>query len=100
MSKYYVTYKDMVELFLDGATEGLSGGTSHNRNLKIKGDLLIHYDTTIAEKADSKIIINDTHYSLQSSKLQKILRETVPNGKQVLLKDVEKGYGGKLSILI
>ena len=73
-----------------GATEGLSGGTSHNRNLKIKGDLLIHYDTTIAERADSKIIINDTHYSLQSSKLQKILRETVPKGKQVLLKDVEK----------
>ena len=100
MSKYYVTYKDLVEMFIEGATEGLSGGTSHNRNLRIQGKLLIHYDTTIAERMDSKIIINDTRYSLQSSKLQKILRETVSKDKQVILKGIDKGYGGKLSVLI
>lgn len=99
MGKYYITYKELIEEFLSGATEGLSGGKSHNRNLRIEGNLLIHYDTVLAERGKKYIYINDTHYSLQSSKVQKILRETVPESKQKLLYGIEKGNGEKLSNL-
>lgn len=99
MSKYYITYRELVDMFLDGATEGVSGGKSHNQNLKIVDDLLIHYETVIAERKDDFIYINNTHYSLQSSKLQKMLREIIPDENRKLVYGVEKGYGGKLSVL-
>lgn len=99
MNKYYVSYRELVCKFINGATEGLSGGSGHNRNLRIEGDLLIHYETVIAERKGSKVFINSTHYSLQSSKVQKILRETVAEKNQILVYGVERGFNKKLSLI-
>ena len=38
------TFKDLVLEFIEGATEGTSAGQG---NLKIEGDVLIHYFTPI-----------------------------------------------------
>lgn len=100
MSEYYTSYKELVDLFLGGATVGLSGANGRNRNLKIEGALLVHYDTTMAERSGSNIYINDTYYSLQSRKVQKILLENIPEEKQIIVKGVKRGYGKKLSNLV
>ena len=51
------TQIQIVEDFLGGATEGRSGAGG---NLVIKGDRLIHYQTTIAERYGERIILNYT----------------------------------------
>ena len=49
------TQIQVVQDFLDGATEGRSGSGG---NLIIKGDQLIHYQTVIAERYGDKIILS------------------------------------------
>ena len=72
------TQIQILEDFLGGATEGRSGGS---RNLIIKGDCLIHYQTTIAERYGEKIILNYTRYSLVTGKMQKAIKELVSEEK-------------------
>ena len=51
------TQIDIVKDFLEGSTDGVSGGSG---NLKIKGNQLVHYRTPIAERLDDKFIVNIT----------------------------------------
>lgn len=41
-----------------------------NRNLKSDGNKLINYNTCIAQWVDGEIILNETKYSLSTSKIQ------------------------------
>lgn len=47
-----MTQEQLIDEFLNGATEGVCGGSG---NLKIKGDKLVHYQTAIAERYDERI---------------------------------------------
>ena len=69
------TQIQVVQDFLDGATEGRSGSGG---NLIIKGDQLIHYQTVIAERYGDKIILNYSRYSIVTGKIQKAIKEKVP----------------------
>jgi len=87
------TFKDIIELYLQGAVEGQSAGQG---NLKIRGDVLIHYFTPIAERFGGKYILNMTRYSLVTGRLQKQLKEMIPEEQLVIVKGVSEGYKGSL----
>ncbi len=83
------TQIQVVQDFLDGATEGRSGSGG---NLIIKGDQLIHYQTVIAERYGDKIILNYSRYSIVTGKIQKAIKEKVPEDKLVLIGKVPINY--------
>ncbi len=87
------TFKDVAEQFLNGAVEGVSSGQG---NLKISDDVLIHYSTPISERCGEKYILNMTRYSLVTGRLQKQLKEMIPEGQLVIVKRVPEGYKGSL----
>ena len=89
-----MTQQQLVEKFLEGDTEGVSGGSG---NLKIEGDKLIHYNTIIAERLNDKIILNNTRYSLVTGRIQKILKESVDKSKLVIVRRVPEGCRNTLT---
>ena len=82
------TFQQVIDMFIDGATEGYSGTKTNQGNLKIKDDQLIHYSTPIAERFDDKFILNTTRYSLQTGQLQKKIKATIPEEKRIDVKRV------------
>ena len=90
--KSKLNFNQLIEMLLNGETEGISAtGT-----LKLKGNLLIHYQTTIAERWNNKFIINFTRYSLPTGQLQKKLRTIIPDELQIIVGRVPINYGGSL----
>lgn len=87
------TFKDVAEQFLNGAVEGSSSGQG---NLKIKDDVLVHYYTPILERYGNKYILNMARYSLVTGRLQKQLKEMIPEEQLVIVKRVPEGYKGSL----
>lgn len=85
--------KQVIELFIDGAKEGVSAGQG---NLKIKGDVLVHYLTPILERYGEKYILNYSRYSIVTGKLQKQIKELVPEDKIIQITKVPEGYKGSL----
>lgn len=78
-------------------TEDDPSAVSSTGTLRIKGDQLIHYYTPIAERCDGKIIVNITRYSLVTGRLQKQLKELVPEELYVPVRGVREAYKGSLS---
>lgn len=91
------TFKDVIQMFLDGVCEGQSSGQG---NLKIKGDVLVHYTTPILERLEDKYILNYTRYSIITGRLQKQIKELIPEEKLILITGVNEGYKGSLRDLI
>lgn len=58
--------EDLVRSFRDGATRGTASG----RRVRIEGNLLINYDTVIAERVDGGVRLNTRKYSSTTSRLQ------------------------------
>lgn len=83
-----MTQEQLVDHFIAGDAEGVCGGA---RNLRIAQEKLIHFQTPIAERANGKIYINVTRYSMVTGRLQKMLVERVPRDAQVIVKRVEEG---------
>ncbi|HBL81975.1 MAG TPA: hypothetical protein DD391_05150 [Clostridiales bacterium] len=73
-----ITFQQLIDSFLSGETEGVSGSQSNPGTLKISGNQLIHYSTPIAERYNDKIIFNVSRYSLQTGQLQKELKASIP----------------------
>ena len=96
MGKKTVTFDQVINTFILGATEGGEEKISSTGTLKIQGEQLIHYWTPIAERSDSKIIVNISRYSLATGRLQKKLKEMIPEDKYVTVKGVREGYKGSL----
>ncbi len=90
------TFENLINNFISGMLDTDSGAISTTKTLKIQGDQLIHYRTPIAERIDGKIIVNITRYSLATGKLQKQLRELVPEDQYIIVKGVHEGYKGSL----
>jgi hypothetical protein len=83
-----ITFQQVIDLFIDGATEGYSGTKNNKGNLQIKGNQLIHYNTPIAERLGDKFILNISRYSLQTGQLQKKIKESIPEDKRIDIKRV------------
>ncbi|MCR5227303.1 MAG: hypothetical protein K6E27_08840 [Eubacterium sp.] len=88
---------DVINSFVNGATEGISSGQG---NLKIKGDVLIHYATPILERFEGKYILNFTRYSIVTGRLQKQIKEIIDDGVIIQVTKVPEGYKGSLKDFI
>ena len=86
-------FKEVEQSFLDGATEGASSGQG---NLKIKGNVLIHYYTPILERYGEKYILNYSRYSIVTGRLQKQIKEMLPEEQIIQITKVPEGYKGSL----
>ena len=92
-----MNFKQVIESFINGATEGQSAGQA---NLKIKGDVLIHYSTPILERCNSKYILNYSRYSIVTGRLQKQIKELIPDESLIQITKVPEGYKGSLKDLV
>ena len=86
-------FKDIVQSFIDGATKGTSSGQG---NLKIEGSVLIHYFTPIMERYEGKYILNYSRYSIVTGRLQKQIKEMIPEEEIIQVTKVPEGYKGSL----
>ena len=91
-----MNFSEMITAFIPGATEGYTGSKNNPGNLKIAGDRLIHYDTTIMERTSNGFILNLTHYSIQTGRLQKMIKGTVPESDYVAVYRVPRDYKGSM----
>lgn len=91
-----ITFVQVINNFLSGMSENEEGAKASSGTLKIQGDQLIHYWTPVAERTDNKVIVNISRYSLATGRLQKQLKEIVPEEKYVAVKGVREGYKGSL----
>ncbi len=91
-----VTFEQLIKDFIGGMLDSEEGAISTTKTLRIKGNQLIHYWTPIAERYNGRIIVNVTRYSLATGKLQKQLKELVPEKQYLTVKGVREGYKGSL----
>lgn len=91
-----ITFENVIKNFISGMLDTDDGAVSTTKTLKIQGEQLIHYWTPIAERHDGKIIVNITRYSLATGKLQKQLKELVPEEQYITVKGIREGYKGSL----
>ena len=92
-----MNFKEVIAQFVDGATEGQSSGQG---NLRIKGDVLIHYFTPILERHKDGYILNYSRYSIVTGRLQKQIKEIIPEEQIIQVKRVPEGYKGSLKDFI
>ena len=83
-----ITFQQLIEMFLDGETDAISGTPKNPGTLRIVGNQLIHYNTPILERLDSKFIFNVTRYSLQTGQVQKKIKAIIPEESLILVKKV------------
>jgi hypothetical protein len=88
-----MTFRQIVNAYLSGAITGVSSGGA---NLKISDDRLIHFSTTIAERNNDKYFLNMTKYSVETSRLQRILKDTIPKDIVVEVNGIPMGYKGSI----
>lgn len=88
-----MNFKQVIELFINGEREGSSAGQG---NLRISGDKLIHYFTPILERYSDKYILNYSRYSIVTGRLQKQIKELIPEENIIQITKVPEGYKGSL----
>jgi hypothetical protein len=82
--------QQLIEEFLQGKKEGITGSPSNPGTCKIKGNQLIHYDTPILERYGDIYIFNITRYSIQTGQLQKKIKTAIPEEKRIAVKQVPR----------
>ncbi len=92
-----VTFERLINSFIGGMPDTDQNAVSTTGTLRIRGEQLIHYQTPIAERWHDKVIVNISRYSLATGKLQKQLRELIPENKYITVKGIREGYKGSLS---
>lgn len=90
------TMKDIIIDFVAGAESGISGSKNNPGNLKIKGHQVIHFNTPILERDSEKYILNMTRYSIQTGRLQKLIKEILGQEKIITVLRVPMDYRGSL----
>lgn len=74
-----MTTKEVIFAFLHGETKGKASGG----RLRIEGERLINYETTIAQRFGGRVVINVTKYSATTTKHQNVLRRELPKAETV-----------------
>ena len=89
----YKNQKEVIMAYFDGTKEGISG------NLRIDNNMLIHYQTAIAEINEEKeITLNITRYSIVTGRIQKQIQEIAAEKgyKITTVRRIEEGYKNSL----
>lgn len=82
-----MTNGEVIKSFIDGATKAKSN------NLKINGNLLVYYETTIAERLeDGRNIVNVQRYSVSTTRIQKVLLKELASDKLIRVTSVPLGW--------
>lgn len=86
------TNQQVFDAFMNGESSGSAN------NLKISGDLLINYSTTIAQRLpDKKYILNTVRYSVSTTRIQLNLKKLLPEDSFSEVNNVPQGYRGPLN---
>ena len=96
----YKNNNDLIDAFFSGETDAFSGTFAYMSNTKIKGDQLIHFETPILERVGDKIIFNETKYSIQTDRLQKLIKEKLFGKDVIYVSGVLMDHKGSLSEFI
>lgn len=83
-----MTQAQLVKEFIKGVSEGNNDG---KHNLVIRDGKLMHYYTLLGQHYDGKIIVNLTRYSLVTGRIQKMLKEQIPEERLIIAKRVPEG---------
>ena len=81
-------FQQLIDMFINGETNAISGTAKNPGTLKIDGDQLIHYNTPILERTSDKYILNITRYSLQTGQVQKKIKASIPEENRISVKHV------------
>lgn len=92
-----VTFVQLIRSFINGMQDTDEKAKASSGTLKIRGEQLIHYWTPIAERSEDKILVNIARYSLATGRLQKQLKELVPEEKYTTVRGIPEGYKGSLT---
>ena len=95
-----MNFSEVISSFINGATEGCSGTRSNPGNLKIVEDRLVHYDTTIMERTTNRLIVNLSQYSIQTGRLQKLIKSMINEDECDTVYKVPRDYHGSLTAFI
>lgn len=91
-----MNFQSIINMFIEGATEGRAGTKSAPGNLGIKGDQLLHYTTPIMERYQGNFVVNLTQYSIQSGRVQKMIKESLKGQPYYWVLRVPRDYKGSL----
>ncbi len=86
-----INFKQLIDMFVDGETNAVSGTERNPGTLKIVNNQLLHYSTPILERYNNKYILNVTRYSIQTGQVQKKIKEAIPEEKRISVKQVPSG---------
>ena len=62
---------------ISGFVTGLARDGQHTNSVSVNGNKLYSYATCIAERVDGKIVVNETKYSVTTSKHRSYLRRAI-----------------------
>ncbi len=82
------TFQMLIDMFIDGETDAVSGTAKNPGTLRIVGNQLIHYNTPILERYKNKYILNISRYSIQTGQVQKKIKATIPEDKLLFVKRI------------
>lgn len=89
--------QQLIEDFINGATEGKTGSSTNPGTLKIKGNQLIHFDTPILERYENKYIFNITRYSILTGLVQKKIKAMITEENRIEIKQIPANIQCSLS---
>ena len=90
-------FQDIIDMFLNGETNARAGSRTSPGNLGIKGDQLFHYSTPIMERIGNMIVVNLSHYSIETGRVQKMIKMTLTNTRYSIVRGVPRDYKGSLA---
>lgn len=91
-----MNFQTILDSFLNGETSGRAGTKTAPGNLSIQGNQLFHYTTPIMERYNDSFIVNLTRYSLQTGRVQKMIKETLKGQSYFSVLKVPIEYTGSL----
>lgn len=90
-------FKDIIDMFLKGERSGRAGSKSSPGNLVIHGDQLFHYTTPIMERVDNQLIVNLSQYSIETGRVQKLIKQILSGNHYLVVRKVPRDYEGSLT---
>lgn len=88
-----LNFQQLIDKFIVGESLDIANTKG---NLKIVDNKLIHFRTIIAERYNSKIIVNLSRYSPETDRIQKMLLNSVSSDLIIKVKNISIGYRDSL----
>lgn len=91
-----MNFQTLIDMFISGETTGRAGTKTNPGNLAIQNNQLIHYSTPIMERSNNGFIVNLSQYSIQTGRVQKMLKESLKGVHYYWVLKVPRDYKGSL----